>query len=438
MSGGAALRDAWDAAQRTGPGDELRKAWERANGRPSTLVPRAASESTTALPGKRDVNIGGLPDAKEIATVGLGTAAAAVRDIPGVEPVQAGVRSLVRRQSYREALGDIRGAEESAGPLATAARIGGATLAQSVLPGSGVLRGALFGAAHGATKADPDLTVGDRAIGAAGEGIVGAAIPAAIEGIPKVANAAGTLGGLINGVRKAKTTGAQVLQHADDAAAAANAAPETADVPDIMPTTRDGAKSALARLLGQKVTEGKADLQAARDAVPPTNWDLMSKMERGLLDAKGGGPGRSASELKAGFEAQTAAPPPPRTGVQDAAELGMKVAPRILSGGRVPVGLKATESPEALARRLDDMPAAEREAFLQALFGEAKEIPNLTLRRSALAPQVLTGFGALNKAAALRRLVPYVRQVEGTQFSEVPRAVSSGVLSSLLSRSDKP
>lgn len=106
-------------------------------------------------------------DAPGIGSKILGTIAATGRDIPGVEAAQAGVRSVIRRQPYDEALSDIRGAEDAAPALArNAARFGGGALATAVLPGGAVLKGAQYGALTGALSSDPNSDVASRAIGA--------------------------------------------------------------------------------------------------------------------------------------------------------------------------------------------------------------------------------------------------------------------------------
>lgn len=96
------------------------------------------------------------------------------RDIPGAEAAQAGVRSLIRRQPYREALQDIRGATEALpAAIAVPTRVAGATLSAAAMPGRTAARQAMaFGALSGATEANPDIGVGERA----GRTALGAAV----------------------------------------------------------------------------------------------------------------------------------------------------------------------------------------------------------------------------------------------------------------------
>lgn len=107
----------------------------------------------------------------------LATAAATGRDIPGVEAAQAGGRSLLRGQSYGDALKEIRGAEDEL-PTAVrgAARLGGATLATMALPGTAAQQGAGYGALSGLLGADPDQRLSYRVGRAAMGGAVGGAV----------------------------------------------------------------------------------------------------------------------------------------------------------------------------------------------------------------------------------------------------------------------
>lgn len=105
----------------------------------------------------------------------LGGIASLARDIPGAEAAQAGVRALVRRQPYREALSDIRGAEDSApGVVRNANRFIGGGIASAVLPGGAAAKGAQYGALTGALSSDPNSGVESRAIGAGAGAVTGA------------------------------------------------------------------------------------------------------------------------------------------------------------------------------------------------------------------------------------------------------------------------
>lgn len=120
-------------------------------------------------------------DAPEIeptyAQQALGGIASLVRDIPGAEAAQAGVRALVRRQPYREALSDIRGAEDSAPSVVrNGNRLLGGGIAAAVLPGGPALKGAQYGALTGALSSDPNSGLESRGIQAGTGAVAGALV----------------------------------------------------------------------------------------------------------------------------------------------------------------------------------------------------------------------------------------------------------------------
>lgn len=110
----------------------------------------------------------------------LGPIAAAGRDIPGVEAAQAGASALVNRTSYRDALRNTREAGD-ASALGTPARLAGATLATTVLPGSAAQQGFVFGGLRGLLDADPAKGLEERGYRAAGEGILGSLLGKTLE-----------------------------------------------------------------------------------------------------------------------------------------------------------------------------------------------------------------------------------------------------------------
>lgn len=118
-----------------------------------------------------------------IGTKILGSIAALDRDVPGAEAAQAGVRSLIRRQPYTEALSDIRGAEDAAPFAATlparllggglSAAAGGRALGLGA-KGAGALYGGLAGLGDSAPMSKDDR-VGNALGGAVIGGLAGAA-----------------------------------------------------------------------------------------------------------------------------------------------------------------------------------------------------------------------------------------------------------------------
>lgn len=162
-------------------------------------IPKMAAESTGAPRGMSRAEQAQAADQREVGRerfrqqVGSIPAALAniSRDIPGAEAAQAGVRSLARGQSYREALQDIRGATEA---LPTAVkvptRLAGGTLAALAMPGRTAARQAMaYGAASGLTEASPDIGVGERVARGAGQALLGGGLAKAGEVATTVARA---------------------------------------------------------------------------------------------------------------------------------------------------------------------------------------------------------------------------------------------------------
>lgn len=113
------------------------------------------------------------------------------RDIPGAEAAQAFARSIARRQPYREALQDIRGATGALPPaVSLPTRIAGGALAGAVMPGSTVARqAAAYGALQGAAEASPDVGAVERAARSAGGAALGGALATGAQTVGTVARA---------------------------------------------------------------------------------------------------------------------------------------------------------------------------------------------------------------------------------------------------------
>lgn len=95
--------------------------------------------------------------------------------IPGAERLQAGVRSVVRRQPYQESLKDIRGSVDEIPAVAKyGERMAGGLLTTPFLPANPALAGAVLGGADAALDAD-EMSGGRRAfntVAGAGTGAV--------------------------------------------------------------------------------------------------------------------------------------------------------------------------------------------------------------------------------------------------------------------------
>lgn len=194
MSGGAALRAAWEAAQK--PAGGLRAAFDASQPKPTGIHAEYASGNLAKRMARENANDADALDAESPSYTeqALGGIASLARDIPGAEAAQAGVRALTRGQSYTDALGDIRGAEDSAPSIETPKylpninartinRIIGGTVAAAALPKviggrviSPAMQAATMGGLSGALQATP-MSLKDRAIdtgvGAAVGGTVG-------------------------------------------------------------------------------------------------------------------------------------------------------------------------------------------------------------------------------------------------------------------------
>lgn len=158
----------------------------------------------------------------------LGGIASLVKDIPGAEAAQAGVRSLVRGQPYRTALEDIQGAEESApASVRLFNRAAGGSIAALATPGAPALQAARFGILSGLGQSNPDATVKNRLDDAAVRGAIDAATAGLVQNAPAIGRGAGraagavlhprrTLAGLIRGGASEAASGAEGV--ADEAA----------------------------------------------------------------------------------------------------------------------------------------------------------------------------------------------------------------------------
>lgn len=133
-------------------------------------VPAVRPDATAALPERRDDPSGDFgATVPALAAHGANLA----QGIPGAEAAEAGVRSVVRGQSYPEALSDIRGAvAKIPAPMRIAERVAGVAPLAGLLPGGVSTQGAILGGAGAALSADPEPfasrvgnTIKDTALG---------------------------------------------------------------------------------------------------------------------------------------------------------------------------------------------------------------------------------------------------------------------------------
>lgn len=462
MSGGGALRAAWEAAQTQTPAkvsasadDPLRVAWEKAQ----TAVPEAnpnqgMSDLLTErgmLPGtERDRQTRlqgetwsqperGEPTASTTTKV-LGTVAAMGRDIPGVEVLQAGTRALVRGQPYGQAFNEIRGAEDAAPAAARIpARMAGGVLAALTMrkiPGikqGGAMRtGAQYGIAKGLTSADPTLDASSRVHDAAKEGAIGGTV-----------GKIGELGGNLFRALKSETVGATgkllkgAIKKADKknfGAAEAEAAAGGGTSPDVQTALNHPLVKSLAddvrqsfTLQGKPLDDAAVLMQVRRE---------LSQNQRALIDrtanASSARPmtAREIDDVGAVKEMLTKAmsdgpaplAPSFRPAVKVSRELRgerrafddvVKVARRTAKGNPTPIKKLDTESPESVTDIVRKMSPGKAKAAARGATGVAKE-------SIGLSGNPFTGFGALGSAARVNRLAPLIEQLDEQSGNNLP------------------
>lgn len=204
----------------------------------------------------------------------LGGIASLGKDIPGVEALQAAIRSGMSRpdpqsvaamarhplpssgadtpQSYGEALSDIQGAEADAPALVrNYNRFAGSAVAASTVPGSPVLAGARYGILSGLSQSDPNADIHARLKSAAVRGTTGAlAGKLADVGLTAIRGAVSPTTGAASSARTAAMRAADEVSYgkvAEEAAAsggstpavrAALAAPDIAPYAEVIRTSR--------------------------------------------------------------------------------------------------------------------------------------------------------------------------------------------------------
>lgn len=238
-----------------------------------TLAPRMASENAQ--------DAGTTPS---ITTEALGGAADLARDVPGAEVVQAlaasgasripGLRPSSGPLRYRDALGALHDTEDQSGALGSVARLAGGGLSQAVLPGSATTRGAIYGALHGYTDADPEA---DRRAETIGQGIAGGALGFGAE----LAGAAGgrVLSAIKNQVSKERAVAQGIGKFASRLRPAASPAAASAPSPfsalssfDVLPAAEEAPVSPIAQWSGPNIWDSFGDHPPAA----PVQADLIA------------------------------------------------------------------------------------------------------------------------------------------------------------------
>lgn len=245
------------------------------------------AESTHALPHNRPDRSG---DFEAAAPAALGLVATAGQAVPGVEALQAGVRSLVRGQPYSEALKDIRGVTDEI-PMAMKllAQAPAIAAGAKVLPFSPAKSGALIGAADQALGASPDqsvLGIGEdhpvamralRTLVGAGFGTVAGKLPEMGATSARVAKAP-QASKLLKGLDEARAAKSGPLYAAAEAEGAASRAAGTFGTPKV--------KALFQRPEVAEIADGLSKLDEFQ-GVPLESEKMLDSIYKVLSDQKG-------------------------------------------------------------------------------------------------------------------------------------------------------
>lgn len=380
----------------------------------------------------------------DYATQALGGIAALARDIPGAEALQAGARALVRGQSYRDALNDIRGAEDAA-PSAVRRlnRFAGGAVASSAVPGGAVIGGARYGILTGLLQADPDADIHQRIRAAATGGIVGA-------GAGKLANVGTTaLRGVFakssGEVSRALTSGMK----AADEAAYGRAAQEGA-MPQPMPPEVHAAFNAPdIKPFVDVVRDSRKFAGADEPTILREAYKLMSERQ-GVLGTRV----LNAADHKAGTTLENAdiglakqqllsaadqVMPSFRPAVEQHARLAgnraafqtmSDAAKRLIRNTSIPAKKLDKQSEEAVLEAVQKMKEEAAGAGLDGALGRLKDSYHFS-------PNPLKLFGAGPAIGAASRVTPLVNALDrqvGTGTSAAAEAIRSALIGASPSR----
>lgn len=375
------------------------------------------------------------PDDPSYAQQALGGIAAMARDIPGAEAAQAGTRALFRRQSYKDALSDIRGAEDTASPVVKwGNRIIGGTVAAAAVPAANVVKqGAIVGGLRGFLKADP-ASLGERATSATKEGSVDALAGKVAEGLGVAGRSIGarTLDRVAQ-LRRGAMEAADKVNYGKAAAegnlAAANPTPQvvsnTMDETDIKPY--------IDIVRGSRTLKNADDATVLREA-----YKLMSERQGTLANRV-----VNANDFKAGTQlekadigaakkqvltAADAVMPSFRPAVYRHAELmremqamraGADATNRIVRGFSGAAKNAEKNAPDAFLESIDAMTPNEARAALEGIFGRLK------MSKTALSINPARLFGAPQLASRYGKIGPIVDALDkkaGNSTSSLTRA----------------
>lgn len=377
---------------------------------------RTPAESTHGLNRNRD---GASGDFEAVAPAVPGLVAAATQALPGMEAVQAGARSVVRRQPYRDALSDMRRQTDA---IPGAVKFGLQTAVAAPfwpLSKNPATMGALFFGAHAALDADPDLSAGQRATNTAKQGAYGWGLGKAGELGYVMARAAGTPSYSAQRLAqkqrikqtdavnygKAEAEGAAFTGPRPDKLDAAFEAPDIKPYVEAVRSTRQFANADDATVLREayKLLSERQRMMGRR-VLTADDFKAGSTLEGREIGLAKQQLAEAADEVMPSFRAANAEHARLEAEAA-AAKLGARAGKNIIRNTE-PMGKKAeTESAEALRKAMKAMSPEERHAAEQAMLGKLKKDLGLSFNP-------LKGFGIGKNLARANRLAPYLRPTE--------------------------
>lgn len=411
------------------------------------------------------------PDAAPVAPLGnvmagIGAVGAtAASGLPGGKMLMGRLRAISPNISYRDALSDI---EQSKQLLPTAARIpteitgavaGGGGLAKLPLLTSPAKIGAAFGAASEALDAEPDQSLGSRALETVAGGVAGALIPKVAEGSANLVRKGAQIA---SAPFRLRTPAAQaVAQSAERAQVSAQnyaqALSEGRAVNLATPAVKQFLAHPEVRPIVMRLRELEAFKPLGKNGVSPellhsvytAMSDAQSGLKSGIASAVAGAKSASGktaelkniAALKDQFLSavdnlmpsyrQAVAEHAEHSGLIDATKRGadaVKTVMRSSTGGK----RLLNDSPEAIEKWLKTASAEERDAFAEAAAAQAAQ-----LIRSGAVPRSfadIIGFGPTSIVSRVGRAVSagdrVARMTQGkSKSAQIPRLLSPAVIS---------
>ena len=361
----------------------------------------------------------------------LATAANVAAGVPGVEAAEARARSLVRGQTYADALKDIRAAESSIPPnVRTAERVAGGTLAGAALlpaAASPAVQGALFSGANTLLSADPS-SVKARLLRTTRDAAIGAGVGKVAEGVVTAGRIKGAPEFDANKIARveARTEAARPAYESFRKLGDLGSTPKLAAILDLPVIRR-----AVETVQGESPTLAQLPATDARvlDAVYKRVGNKAFSAAHGyetdeariaLADAID-----DAAKAKGGSYAEALAAYREPSKEIAALDLGRAVQRNATRGAGTAPKKVTTESPTAVMEQVATMAPSEQNALKEGILGQAKRNP-------LLARAGFTRLPLPVPSKSLGTTADLLREMESPATSTGRRAVISAFLASLL------